>query len=243
MQKEILSRETQNVGQEGKTSDEEKKNYRAPNLDTANEQLLEKYCEEYKLSKESVMGWVQKTDEQLEDLKTIVNASDKVIHDMMGPSKAFLLRACERVALMIYVGLQDNKVMIDPTRLPPGKITGQYGQALANEPWFGKEGKTWQRSGHKVPNEENTTLGELLSEGQDGVCLDLKVSREDNDWYTLPKDVSVNFEQVVKFIQLANVLPMPEPIARMIPEELLRDTSPVSALLARATWPKTKPSQ
>ena len=48
---------------------------------------------EHEVSKEGVMEWVQKTDEQLEDLKSIVDASDKVIHDMMGPAKTFTLRS------------------------------------------------------------------------------------------------------------------------------------------------------
>ena len=40
--------------------DENKNHYHAPNLDTANEQLLDKYCEKKKVSKEGMMGWVQK---------------------------------------------------------------------------------------------------------------------------------------------------------------------------------------
>ena len=183
------------------------------------------------------MGWVQKTDEQLEDLKTIVDVNDEVIHDLMAPAKAFQLRVGERVALMIHIGIHDHKVIIEPARLPPGKITEKYGKALAEEPYIGKK---WQVNGFKVPNEENTTLGELLDDGQDGVCVNLKVSREDDDWYAMGKDIAVDFEAVVEFIQLANILPMLEPIARMIPDELLRDTAPVSEVLKKNGWPKTK---
>ena len=70
----------------------------------------------------------------MEDLKTIVDVNDEVIHDLMAPAKTFQLRVGERVALMIHIGIQDHKVMIEPANLPPGKITEKYGQALANEP-------------------------------------------------------------------------------------------------------------
>ena len=51
--------------------------------------------------------------------------------------------------------------MVEPARLPPGKLTEQYGQALAEEPWFGKAGEGWQRNGHKVPNEKKTPRWEI----------------------------------------------------------------------------------
>ena len=68
--------------------------------------------------------------------------------------------------------------------------------------------------------------------------VNLKVFREDDDWYAQPKNVTVKFEKVVEFTQLANALPMLEPIARMIPEELLKDTVPVSEVLKKLNAPK-----
>ena len=48
--------------------DGEKNDYRAPNLDTANEHLLDKFCEKKEVSKEEMMGgWVQK---RMNNLKT-----------------------------------------------------------------------------------------------------------------------------------------------------------------------------
>ena len=123
------------------------------------------------MSKERLMGWVQKSDEQLEDLKTLVDVNEEVIHDMMATAKASQLRICERVALMIQVGIQDNKVMIEPAKLPPGKtnVRNNMGKTLHMNLMLIKVGK--EKQGHKVPNEENTKLVELLDDGQDGVNL------------------------------------------------------------------------
>ena len=105
------------------------------------------------------------------------------------------------------------------------------------KPWF-------DRTYHGL-YQNTIKLRELLDDGTDGSCVNLKVSREEHDWYTQPNEVTVDFERAVKLVKVAKDLQLLETIVRMILEELLEavETAAVKEVLENYEWPRSKPFQ
>ena len=61
----------------------------------------------------------------------------------------------------------------------------------------------------------DTMLGDLLQSGTEGAVVHIKVARADQ-WYDQPRDVKINFEAVVEFMHLAQVVPALEPIKTLL---------------------------
>ena len=122
-----------------KTAQKEKASRTAPNLDTHNEEMLDGFCEKHTQKKETIMGWVQKLHQVLMDVKEIQNPSDVKLFDLVGPSVGYRCNLTDILPLMIHVGLEDGKVMVDLTDLGARNLTDEFKEELIQAPWFGYE--------------------------------------------------------------------------------------------------------
>ena len=98
--------------------------------------------------------------------------------------------------------------MVDLTELAAENITDDFKEELTQTPWF-KYGR------HNFPNE--VKIAELVTEGNDGVAANIRVSREPGDWYDKSTDVQIDYTRALEFIELVQKVPALEPIKQMVP--------------------------
>jgi hypothetical protein len=73
-------------------------------------------------------------------------------------------------------------------------------EELTQTPWF-------RYDRNNFPDE--VRMVELISEGNDRVAINIRVSRKPGGWYDKPKDVQINYTRVLEFLKLVSRVGVP----------------------------------